>query len=80
MIKFSKEQKEVLVPKIKKYMEKELDFEIGSFDAEFLLDFFNKEIGVHIYNKALNDASDEFRMRLDTLADDVVFNLEKSTD
>lgn len=80
MIALSKEQKELLIPKIKEYVENELNLEIGNFDAEFLLDFFNKEIGVHIYNKALNDASDEFRMRLDTLADDIVFNLEKQTE
>ena len=77
MIKLTKEQKDVVIPKIQEYLESEFELEIGSFDAEFLLDFFNKEIGTHIYNKALNDATDELRVRLDTLADDIVFNLEK---
>jgi uncharacterized protein (DUF2164 family) len=77
MIKFSKEEKELLVPKIKKYLQDELDVEVGSFDAEFLLDFFNKEVGKHIYNKALNDMRDEFSIRIDSITEDIVYNLEK---
>ncbi len=77
MIKLSKEEKDILIPKIKEYMQNELSIEIGSFDAEFLLDFFNKEIGNHIYNKALNECSDELRVRLDAIVDDVVYTLEK---
>ncbi len=55
-IEFTKEEKELIVQKLKYYFVHELDFEIGQFDAEFLLDFFNKEIGVYHYNRALIDA------------------------
>jgi len=78
MIKFSKEQKEALVPKIKEYLFNELDTEVGAFEAEFLLEFFNKEIGGSIYNKALQDASDEYRIRLETIHEDIIYDLEKS--
>ena len=77
VITFSPEEKTLLVEKIKTYFARELDQEIGGFDAEFLLDFFSEEIGVHFYNKGLNDGLDEMRVRLDTIADDVGYTLEK---
>jgi len=78
MIKFTTQQKEELVPKIKEYLLNELDTEIGSFEAEFLLEFFNKEIGGAIYNKALQDSSDEYRIRLETIHEDIIYDLEKT--
>ena len=78
MIEFTKEQKELLVPKIKEYLLNELDTEIGAFEAEFLLEFFNKEIGNAIYNKAIYDVSDEYRMRLESMHEDILFDLEKN--
>ena len=50
-IKFSREEKEVLSRKIQNYLDEELEFNIGVFDAEFLLEFFSKEIGTYFYNK-----------------------------
>jgi uncharacterized protein (DUF2164 family) len=79
IISFTPEEKAVLVEKIKAYFERELDQEIGGFDAEFLLDFFSDEIGKHFYNKGLNDGLDEMRVRLDTIADDVCYAFEKPT-
>ena len=55
-IVFSPEEKTILVHKIQNYFVNELSEEIGQFDAEFLLDFFNKEIGGYHYNKGLQDA------------------------
>ena len=55
-IKFSNEEKAHLVAKIQSYFHAELSEEIGQFDAEFLLDFFNREIGAYHYNKGLKDA------------------------
>ncbi len=55
-IVFSDEEKEILVHKIQHYFQKELSEEIGGFDAEFLLDFFSKEIGPYHYNHGLHDA------------------------
>jgi len=79
MIEFSKERKEELVVKIKKYLLDELDTEVGAFEAEFLLEFFNKEISDVIYNKALQDTSDEYRVRLESIHEDIVFDLEKNS-
>ena len=55
-IEFTSEEKEILIHKIQLYFQKELSEEIGQFDAEFLLDFFSKEIGAYHYNHGLRDA------------------------
>ncbi|MFL0811348.1 MAG: DUF2164 domain-containing protein [Agarilytica sp.] len=59
-IKISKENRERIVQKVKKYFADELDQDIGGFDAEFSIDFFAKEIGSHCYNQGLFDAHSLF--------------------
>ena len=55
-IDFNAQEKEILVHKIQNYFHRELSEEIGQFDAEFLLEFFSKEIGGYHYNRGLKDA------------------------
>lgn len=55
MIQFSLQEKQRLIPLIQQYFEEELDQEIGHLAAEFLVDFFLKEIGPFIYNRTLQD-------------------------
>lgn len=78
-IVFSKDEKEVLVQKLKRYMEDELDYDIGQFDAEFLLDFFSKEMGIYHYNRGLNDAQDIFKSRVESMTD-AIYELEIPTE
>lgn len=59
-IKFTKEEMDRIVCKVKKYFNDELDQEVGSFEAEFLIDFFAKEMGSHFYNRGLSDAHSLF--------------------
>jgi uncharacterized protein (DUF2164 family) len=80
IVSLSPEQKALLVDKIKTYFARELDQEIGGFDAEFLLDFFSNEIGIHYYNRGLYDGMDALKEKLELLADDVCYALEKSAD
>jgi uncharacterized protein (DUF2164 family) len=68
-IKFSTEEKALLVHKLKDYFDKELDQEIGQFDCEFLLDFISKELGAHYYNKGLTDAQTIVSSKLDDITD-----------
>ena len=49
-IKFSSEEKQQIVLKVKSYFSNELNQDIGGFDAEFLIDFFAQEIGSYFYN------------------------------
>ena len=64
-IKLNKEEIARIVDKVKTYFSNELDQEIGGFEAEFLIDFFAKEVGSHFYNKGLSDAHAIFREKID---------------
>lgn len=77
-IQFTQEEKDVLVHKLKRYLDQELDFDIGQFDAEFLLEFFNKEIGVYHYNRGLKDAQDVFKSKVESVTD-AIYELEIPT-
>jgi len=76
IINFSKEEKNQMIPLIQQYMDKELNHEIGQFDAEFLLDFFSEQIGGYMYNRALTDVHALLSNHLDTISDSI-YNLEK---
>ena len=78
-IEFSAEEKQELVQKIKDYFDSELKQEIGQFDAEFLLDFFAKEVGAYFYNKGLHDARDVFHATMQSV-DEALYVIEKDTD
>ncbi len=79
MIEFSKEEKEVIVRKIQLYFNQELDQDIGSFDAQFMLDFFAEEVGVYFYNRGLYDAQAILEQRMESMAE-AIYELEKITD
>ena len=70
-IEFSKEQREAMVQKLQSYFDHELEQELGQFDAEFLLDFFAKEIGAHFYNRGLHDARAIFESRIESIDDEI---------
>lgn len=55
-IKFSQDEKDRIVSKVKNYFEAQMEQEIGGFEAEFLIDFFATEIGPFFYNRGLSDA------------------------
>ena len=78
-IKFSIEQKDIIVNKIKLYFNDELDQEIGQFDAEFLLDFFSETVGSYYYNQGLFDAQTVISSKLDEFSD-ALYEIEKPTD
>ena len=77
-IKFSREELDRIVPKIKNHFNDELDREIGAFEAEFLIDFFSKEIGPFFYNRGLSDAQVLFAENAEELSYKIQ-ELEKPT-
>ena len=79
VIEFSKEQKTRLVDQIQKYFGRELDQDIGEFDAEFLLDFFSEKVGTYYYNEGLNDAKLLLDEKLETITESF-YELEKVTE
>lgn len=77
-IKLSQDDTDRLVSKIKTYFHDELNQDIGGFEAEFLIDFFAKEVGPYLYNQGLADANRVFTEK----AEDVSYliqELEKPT-
>ena len=77
-IEFPDDQKDIIVSKIQRYFNQELEQDIGQFDAEFLLDFFSKEMGSFYYNKGLYDAQTIIASKVDTITD-AIYELEQST-
>ena len=67
-IKFTKDELERMVYKVKAYFNEELDQDIGGFDAEFIIAFFSKELGPHFYNRGLSDAQALFNEKADELS------------
>jgi len=78
-IEFTHQQKTLLVSEIQKYFDKELNQEIGDFDAEFLLDFFSEKVGGYYYNQGLNDARALLDEKLETITESF-YELEKVND
>jgi len=79
MIDFSDGEKEVLVHKIKRYFDQEMDQDLGQFEAESVLDFFSTEVGSYFYNRGLLDAQAILAERLDVVQD-AIYELEKPTE
>lgn len=77
-IKFSDEEKHAIGLKVQRYVEQEFDLEIGQFDAEFLLDFFAKEIGGFFYNRGLYDAQAILETKIEEIGESIL-DLEKAT-
>ncbi|MEP1472543.1 MAG: DUF2164 domain-containing protein [Halieaceae bacterium] len=75
-MEFDSDRKSVVVHKIQRYFEAELNQEIGQFDAEFLLDFFASEIGPEFYNQGLQDAQAVLSSRIDDIQD-AIAEIEK---
>lgn len=78
-ITFSTGERSILVGKLQRYFEAELDQRIGQFDADFLLDFIAREIGAHFYNRGLYDAQAILSKRLGDLQE-AILQLEQPTE
>ncbi len=78
-VEFSREQKAQIVEKVKTYFVDELNQDIGSFDAEFLIDFFSEEIGAYFFNKGLSTAQALYTERIEEIGY-LVQELEKPVD
>ncbi|MGH8079585.1 MAG: DUF2164 domain-containing protein [Lysobacter sp.] len=78
-IKFSNDEKALLVARLQRYFSDELKQQIGRFDAEFLLDFISEELGGYYYNRGLYDAQAVLAAKLEDVGD-AIYQLEKRTD
>lgn len=78
-VEFSKEEKDRIVHKVKAYFKDEFGQNIGGFEAEFLINFFAKEIGVYFYNSGLSDAHKLFTEKSAELGY-IIQEMEQPTD
>lgn len=78
-IEFSKDERTILVQRLRLYFKEELDQKIGQFDAEFLLDFLSEEIGPYFYNRGLYDAQAILVSRIENV-NEAIYELEKPTE
>ncbi len=67
LFNFSKPDKDAIIQKVRQYFQKELDQDLGQFEAGFLLDFFAEEIGPHFYNKGIHDSQAILQKRVDAI-------------
>ena len=77
-IELDPDTKQEIVGRIQQYMLDELQFEIGAFDAQFLLDYFAEQMGCYYYNQGLADALKAFENKVEEFSD-VIFQLEQET-
>ena len=71
--------KEELIAELKAYLDQELDIQVGGFDAQFLLEFFEKKLGCHYYNQGLADALAAIEGKVAEFGD-LVYELEQRPD
>ncbi|MAK60633.1 MAG: hypothetical protein CMK09_06615 [Ponticaulis sp.] len=75
-IELSKAQRDRLISQLQDYFEAELDHDLGSFEAGFLLDFIAREFGSIFYNQGLYDAQSALSQKVDALSE-AILSLEK---
>jgi len=75
-IEFTRQEKELMAQKVKAYFRDELNQDIGGFDAEFLVDFFAREMGGFFYNRGLYDAETLITEKVSEISDQLL-ELEK---
>ncbi|MCO1334777.1 DUF2164 domain-containing protein [Microbulbifer sp. OS29] len=78
-IKLEAERKFALVEKVRGYLSKEFDLEVGGFEAEFFIDFLAKEMGTGFYNQGLHDAQVIVSSKLEDISD-AIYEIEKPVD
>lgn len=68
---FDTKKRAAIVSELQDYFDRELEVELGQFDAEFLLDFLLKKLGPAFYNQGLEDAKGVLDRRVADIADEL---------
>jgi uncharacterized protein (DUF2164 family) len=63
-ITVSSETQQRMIASIKEYFLEQMDDEVGELKASMLLEFFLREIGPTVYNKAIRDAQTQMQERV----------------
>ena len=73
----SSQDREQLIQSLDRYLQGELDIELGQFDIEFLVDHISQSFGPIFYNQGLYDAQTVVSQQTESLTDAISL-LEKS--
>ena len=76
-IELKEDEKAEAIEKLKDYCQQELQIELGSFDAQFLLEFFIENLGWSIYNQGLADAFGLLESSVEELSEKI-YELQQS--
>lgn len=63
-----KAARERAISSIKRFVSEELDQEIGDLKADMVLDFFLREIGPSVYERAVEDAQKHMIARIEEMS------------
>ncbi|WP_394250426.1 DUF2164 domain-containing protein [Vibrio profundi] len=75
-IELDKKQQQLMTQELQRYLQDELDVEIGQFDADFLVEFISKKFGAVYYNQGLKDAQSVMERKMMDIADEI-YEIEK---
>ncbi|MCY9853842.1 DUF2164 domain-containing protein [Vibrio mediterranei] len=68
---FDSKKRAELISDLQTYFSDELDYDLGQFDGEFLLDFLIKKLGSAFYNKGLDDAKQVLERKIMDISDEL---------
>ena len=63
-IRLARETEQRLIDSIKQFFAEHMDEEIGELKAALVLEFYVKEVGPSIYNRAIADAQEQMQDRV----------------
>jgi uncharacterized protein (DUF2164 family) len=75
-IKFNAEERADLIARLQDYCDAELDRELGSFEAQFMLDFISETMGPFFYNRGIYDAQSVLQQQLEQVGESI-YELEQ---
>ena len=70
-IQLDSKQKSELTDALQKYLQDEIDIEVGQFDTEFIVDFISKKFGAIYYNKGIEDAQKVMERKMLDISDEL---------
>ncbi|PVB59948.1 DUF2164 domain-containing protein [Labrenzia sp. 011] len=78
-LKLETDARSRLASQIQRFLDDELDVEIGNMDADRLIDFLTTSLGTRFYNLGLKDAQALFARKADDINDEI-YALEQMVD
>lgn len=64
---FDKQQLDALVPKLKEWLDNELELEATGLQVQLLLRYITEEVGIYYYDRGVTDAIDQITRNVEDL-------------